>query len=99
MQTTQHKHDYRQQSRNEMPKRKLNSEERNAVVKCGFQTSVRYNSIIPIIDETVLNISRRIHRAGILLKQYVLKSSESNNPIESCITSNIGDQMLYYSAL
>ena len=82
-----------------MPKRKINSEERNAVVKCGFQNSVRYNSIIPIIEEYVLNISRRIHRAGLLLNHYVLKSLESNNPIESCVTSNIGDQMLYYSAL
>ena len=78
-----------------MPKRKRNSEERNAVVKCGLKSSVRYNSIIPIIDEYVLNISRRIHRAGLLLNHYVLKSLESDTPIESFVSSNIGDQMLY----
>lgn len=82
-----------------MPKRKIQNEERNAVVKCGLRTSVRDQSFLAIIDEYILNISRRIHRAGLLLNHYLLKSLESNTTTESCISSCIGDQMLYYSAL
>jgi hypothetical protein len=82
-----------------MPKIKLGVEKRVAVVKCGLQSSVRNGSFFPIIDKYVLNISKRIHRAGLLLNHYLLKSLELNTPEEQCVSSHVGDQMLYYAAL
>ena len=82
-----------------MPKVKLGTDKRVAVVKCGLQSSVRNGSFFPIIDKYVLNISKRIHRAGLLVNHYVLKSLESNTSEEQCVSSHIGDQMLYYAAL
>jgi hypothetical protein len=82
-----------------MKKRKLETEERSAVVKCGLKTSVTNPIFIHIIERYILNISKRIHRAGLLLNHYVLKTLESNTPPEESVCSQIGDQMLYYAAL
>ena len=53
------------------------------------------HTLLPVIDGMVDNVSRRSHRASLLLNHYAISCLESGEyPV-----IDVGDQMLYYTAL
>lgn len=76
-------------------RRKRPKEQREATVKMCLQKHLIQKNLLPIIDEMVDNVSRRVHRASLLLNHYtvyLLEMGELGN-------IDFGDQMLYNTAL
>jgi hypothetical protein len=75
--------------------RKRPAAKRETVVKMCLKKHLQIPSLLPVIDALVENLSRRSHRASLLLNHYVVHCLERGE--EPAV--DVGDQMLYYTAL
>jgi hypothetical protein len=80
-----------------MPKRKRPLDLHEKTVCLGLKKNLLAPSLLPGIESLVDNISRRTHRASLLLNHYILsKISDRNFDV---VAEALKDQMFYYSAL
>ena len=75
--------------------RKRPATKRETVVKMCLKKHLQIPSLLPVIDALVENVSRRSHRASLLLNHYVVHRLERG--LEVAV--DLGDQMLYNTAL
>ena len=76
-------------------RRKRPSAMREATVKMCLKKHLQMHSVLPVIDAVVDNVSRRCHRASLLLNHYVIHCLEQGDDP----SIDVSDQMLYFTAL
>lgn len=81
-----------------MPKRRRPPELEERTVQCGLKKSLLYHNLLDGISSLVENVSRRTHRASLLLNYYFLRCLEGDGDVEATADA-LKDQMFYYTAL
>lgn len=76
-------------------RRKRPQGKREAVVKMCLKKHLHNKKLLPLIDEMVDVVSRRSHRASLLLNHYVISCLERGDSLDI----DLDDQMLYNTAL
>ena len=80
-----------------MPKNKRPPDKEEKTICMGLKKNLLEPSLLPWIQETVDNVSRRTHRASLLINHYVLE--HINDPGFDDIIKGVTDQMFLYTAL
>eukprot|EP00873_Tetraselmis_striata_P042890 jgi/Tetstr1/463154/TSEL_008088.t1 len=81
-----------------MPKRRRPPELEERTVQCGLKKSLLYHNLLDGISRLVENVSRRTHRASLLLNYFFLRKIQEGGDIEA-MAEALKDQMFYYAAL
>ena len=80
-----------------MPKRKRPPDLLERTISMGLNRNLLVPSLLPHIEDLVQNVSRRTHRASLLINHFLL--DRINKPDFDNVAKCLKDQMFYYAAL